>query len=53
LSLISKQQPTDGTWTIRVDDPNDVIFASELSLPKTAFELKKEAAKLYKAGNYK
>ena len=43
----------DGTWTIRVDDPDDVIFDSELPLPKTALEFKEEAAKLYKAGNYK
>jgi len=44
---------TDGTWTIRVDDPNDVIFASEMPFPKTAFDFKEEAAKLYNAGSYK
>ena len=37
----------DGTLTIRVDDPSDVIFASELPKPKTALQFKEEAAKLY------
>lgn len=38
---------TDGTQVIRVDDPSDVIFASELPRPKTAREFKEEATKLY------
>jgi len=38
---------SDGTQVIRVDDPNDVIFASELPRPKTALEFKEEATKLY------
>jgi hypothetical protein len=38
---------TDGTQVIRVDDPSDVIFASELPRPKTALEFKEEATKLY------
>ena len=43
----------DGTQVIRVEDPNDVIFASELALPKSALEFKEEAAKFYRAGDYK
>jgi hypothetical protein len=42
----------DGTLIIRVDNPNDLIFASELPKPKTALEFKEEAAKLYNAGKY-
>jgi hypothetical protein len=42
----------DGTSGIRVDDPNDVIFSSDLPLPKSSSEFKEEAVKLYKAGNY-
>jgi hypothetical protein len=43
----------DGTAGIRVDDPDEVIFGDELPIPKSAAEFKEEAAKLYKAGNYK
>jgi len=43
----------DNRSGIRVDDPNDVIFGSELPLPKNSSEFKEEAAKHYKAGNYK
>jgi hypothetical protein len=41
------KRAADGTLTIRVDDPSDVIFASELPRPKTALEFKEAAAKLY------
>ena len=44
---------SDGTPGIRVDDPNHIIFGSELTFPKSAAEFKEEAAKLYRAGNYK
>lgn len=43
----------DNRSGIRVDDPNDVIFGSELPLPKNSSEFKEEAAKHYKVGNYK
>lgn len=43
----------DGTPGIRIDDPNDIIFGSELPQPKSAAEFKEEAAKLFRAGNYK
>jgi hypothetical protein len=47
------KRAADGTLTIRVDDPSDVIFDGEQPRPKTTLEFKEEAAKLYLAENYK
>ena len=42
----------DQTNGIRVDNPNEVIFGSELHLPKSSEEYKEEGGKLFKTANY-
>jgi hypothetical protein len=42
----------DGTNGIRVDNPNEVIFGTELPLPKSSEEYKEEGGKLFKTANY-
>ena len=42
----------DGTHGIRVDNPNEVIFGSELPLSKSSDEYKDEGGKLFKTANY-
>jgi len=46
------KQLAGGTRGIRVDNPNEVIFGSELPLSKSSEEYKDEGGKLFKTANY-